>query len=35
VLHDLVGLRGGTVRFVEHVPADMETTLLGLAGRHA
>jgi ABC-2 type transport system ATP-binding protein len=35
VLHDLAALRGGTVRFVEHVPADMETTLLGLAGRHA
>jgi ABC-2 type transport system ATP-binding protein len=35
VLHDLAALRGGTVRFVEHVPVDMETTLLGLAGAHA
>jgi len=35
VLHDLAALRRGTVRFVEHVPADMETTLLGLAGAHA
>jgi len=35
VLHDLAALRGGPVRFVEHVPVDMETTLLGLAGAHA
>jgi ABC-2 type transport system ATP-binding protein len=35
VLHDLAALRSGTVRLVEHVPADMETTLLGLAGADA
>jgi len=35
VVHDLSALRGGTVRFVEHVPVDMETTLLGLAGAHS
>jgi ABC-2 type transport system ATP-binding protein len=31
VLHDLDGLAGG-VRFAEHLPVDMETTLLALAG---
>jgi ABC-2 type transport system ATP-binding protein len=31
VLHDLGGLAGG-VRFAEHLPVDMETTLLALAG---
>jgi len=31
VLRDLDGLAGG-VRFAEHLPVDMETTLLALAG---
>jgi ABC-type multidrug transport system ATPase subunit len=35
VLLDLAALRDGAVRLVEHVPVDMETTLLGLAGVQA
>ena len=36
VLRDLAALRGGAVRFAEHVPVDMEATLLALARqRHA
>jgi len=35
VLHDLSALGSGGVRFVEHLPVDMETTLLGLAAVHA
>src|SRR5262249_24554775 len=35
VLHDLAALRGGTVRVVEHVPAGMGTTRLGVAAAHA